>query len=41
MLTSNNRYMAERLIALGGSRDHVEVITLGADRFFMEGSTRR
>lgn len=37
MLTSNNRYMAERLIALGGSRDHVEVITLGADRFFMDG----
>ncbi len=37
VLTSNNRYMAERLVALGARRERVEVITLGADGFFMEG----
>lgn len=36
LLTSNNGYMAERLVALGARRDRVEVVTLGADAFFLE-----
>ncbi|MHB8513755.1 MAG: glycosyltransferase [Dehalococcoidia bacterium] len=40
MLTSNNRYMAERLVTLGARRERVEVVTLGADRFFMENIER-
>ncbi|MDE3094860.1 MAG: glycosyltransferase [Chloroflexota bacterium] len=36
LLTSNNGYMAERLVALGAPRERVELVTLGADRFFME-----
>jgi glycosyltransferase involved in cell wall biosynthesis len=36
LLTSNNRYMAERMIALGAPRRKVEVITLGADRYFLD-----
>ena len=36
LLTSNNRYMAERLVALGARKDRVEVVTLGADAFFLE-----
>ena len=39
-LTSNNRYMAERMIALGAPREKVHVITLGADRFFLEERER-
>jgi glycosyltransferase involved in cell wall biosynthesis len=36
LLTSNNRYMAERMIALGALRRKVEMITLGADREFLD-----
>ena len=36
LLTSNNGYMAERLVALGARRERVELVTLGADGFFME-----
>jgi glycosyltransferase involved in cell wall biosynthesis len=36
LLTSNNRYMAERMIALGAPPRKVEVITLGADRYFLD-----
>jgi glycosyltransferase involved in cell wall biosynthesis len=36
LLTSNNRYMAERMIALGAPRGKVELITLGADREFLD-----
>ena len=35
-VTSNNTYMAERIVALGARRDRVEVVTLGADAFFGE-----
>ncbi len=34
--TSNNRYMAERMAALGAPRDRISVITLGADRSFLD-----
>jgi glycosyltransferase involved in cell wall biosynthesis len=34
LITSNNAYMAERIIALGAPRSKVEVVTLGADRYF-------
>lgn len=40
LLTSNNRCMAERMIDLGARRDRVEVITLGADRYFLEAHDR-
>ena len=36
-VTSNNGYMAERMIGLGALREKVHVITLGADRFYLEG----
>lgn len=36
LVTSNNAYMADRIIALGAERSKVHVITLGADRFFLE-----
>ena len=36
LVTSNNAYMADRIIALGAERSKVDVITLGADRFFLE-----
>lgn len=36
LVTSNNRYMAERIVALGVPADKVRVITLGADREFLE-----
>ena len=36
LVTSNNRYMAERIVALGASPERVEVVTLGADRYFTE-----
>jgi glycosyltransferase involved in cell wall biosynthesis len=36
LLTSNNRYMADRMIALGARPERVEVVTLGADRYFLE-----
>jgi glycosyltransferase involved in cell wall biosynthesis len=36
LITSNNAYMADRIVALGGARSKVRVITLGADRFFLE-----
>jgi glycosyltransferase involved in cell wall biosynthesis len=38
-LTSNNRYMAERLSALGAREDQVHVVTLGADRYFLGEET--
>lgn len=36
LVTSNNAYMAERIVALGAPRSKIEVVTLGADRFFLE-----
>ncbi|TAK67099.1 MAG: glycosyltransferase [Dehalococcoidia bacterium] len=36
LVTSNNRYMADRIAALGAPRSKVEVVTLGADRYFTE-----
>jgi glycosyltransferase involved in cell wall biosynthesis len=36
LVTSNNAYMAERIVALGTARSKVHVVTLGADRFFLE-----
>ena len=36
LVTSNNAYMAERIVALGAPRSKVEVVTLGADRYFLE-----
>jgi glycosyltransferase involved in cell wall biosynthesis len=36
LITSNNRYMAERIVALGAPPSKVEVVTLGADRYFLE-----
>ena len=38
--TSNNGYMAERMIELGARRENMHVITLGAERFFVEGRER-
>ncbi|MEX2247616.1 MAG: glycosyltransferase [Dehalococcoidia bacterium] len=40
LLTSNNAYMAERIVALGAPRDRVHVVTLGADRFFLDAWER-
>ncbi len=40
LLTSNNRYMAERMIALGARRNRVEIITLGADRYVLDAHDR-
>ena len=34
LVTSNNRYMAERIAALGAPRSKIQVVTLGADRYF-------
>ena len=36
LVTSNNRYMADRIVALGVARSKVEVVTLGADAYFGE-----
>src|SRR5207237_7323337 len=36
-VTSNDGYMAEGLIALGGRREEAHVITAGADRIFPAG----
>jgi glycosyltransferase involved in cell wall biosynthesis len=36
LATSNNAYMAERMAALGAPPSKIEVVTLGADRYFME-----
>lgn len=36
LVTSNNRYMAERIAELGAPPAKIEVITLGADRYFTE-----
>jgi glycosyltransferase involved in cell wall biosynthesis len=36
-ITSNNTYMAERLVVLGAKPAQVEVVTLGADRYDLEG----
>jgi glycosyltransferase involved in cell wall biosynthesis len=36
LATSNNAYMADRIVALGMPASRVAVITLGADRFFLE-----
>jgi len=33
LVTSNNAYMADRIVQLGAARAKVEVITLGADRY--------
>jgi L-malate glycosyltransferase len=35
-VTSNNGYMADRLVALGAAHERVHVVTLGADRYFLE-----
>jgi glycosyltransferase involved in cell wall biosynthesis len=35
-VTSNNGYMADRIVALGAPRAKVHLVTLGADRFFIE-----
>ncbi len=40
LLTSNNQYMAERMIALGARRDRVEIVTLGADRYVLDAHER-
>ena len=40
VLTSNNQYMAERMIALGARRDRVEIVTLGADRDVLDAHER-
>jgi len=34
LITSNNVYMAERIVALGAPPSKVEVVTLGTDRYF-------
>jgi len=39
-VTSNNAYMAERMIELGADRAKTHVIVLGADRYFLEASPR-
>ena len=36
LVTSNNAYMADRIVELGMPRSNVEVVTLGADRFFLD-----
>lgn len=36
LVTSNNAYMAERIVALGAKRERVHVVTLGADRYDLE-----
>ncbi len=36
LVTSNNRYMAERIAELGAPSSKIEVVTLGADRYFTE-----
>ena len=36
LVTSNNAFMADRIVALAAARSKVHVITLGADRFFLE-----
>ncbi len=36
LVTSNNAYMADLIAALGAPRSRIEVVTLGADRYFME-----
>lgn len=36
LVTSNNAYMGERIVALGAPRSRVEIVTLGADRYFLE-----
>lgn len=40
LLTSNNRYMTERLHALGAPAKKIEVITLGADQYFLDDIER-
>ena len=40
LATSNNAWMAERMIALGAQRNRVEQITLGADRYFLDDRDR-
>lgn len=37
LATSNNAYMAERMVALGARRDRLALVVLGADAFFLEG----
>ncbi len=38
LLTSNNAFMARRMVALGADAAKVEVIVLGADGYFLEAS---
>ncbi|MFI5177460.1 MAG: glycosyltransferase [Vicinamibacterales bacterium] len=38
LVTSNNTYMADRIVALGAPRSKVEIVTLGADRYFLDRS---
>ena len=40
LATSNNRYMAQRMVALGADPDRTHVITLGADTYFLEDGER-
>lgn len=40
VITSNNAYMAERMVALGASPARVHLITLGADGTFLEAGRR-
>ena len=37
LLTSNNEYMARELVRLGAAEHRVQVVTLGAERSFLEG----
>jgi hypothetical protein len=37
LATSNNAYMADRMVALGAPRDRVQLVVLGADAFFLDG----
>ncbi len=36
LITSNNAYMARKIVELGASQEKVAVVTLGAERFFLE-----
>jgi len=40
LLTSNNQYMAERMIVLGARRERIEIVTLGADRDVLDAHER-
>jgi glycosyltransferase involved in cell wall biosynthesis len=40
LTTSNNAYMADRMVVLGAPRERVQLVVLGADAFFLEGRER-